>query len=174
MALAEATVRAAARGLAADAAAAEVLAAFADRRISSMLLRGPAFQRWLCWPDEVRTYSDVDLLVCPAGQARAEPVLRGLGLRPLVEQPELRGHRPRRATERVRAEGIWVDLDETVSGAQAPPDVVWDALRAHAVVLTVCGVEAKIPDAASVALLVALHAAHHGVRFERCKSDLRR
>jgi hypothetical protein len=174
MALAEATVRAAARGLAADVVAAEVLAAFADRQISSLLLRGPAFQRWLFSPDEVRGYVDVDLLVCPADQARAEPVLRGLGFSPLVEESELRGHRPLHATEWMRAEGVSVDVHETVSGADAPPEVVWDALRAHAVVLEVGGVEARIPDAAGVALLVALHAAHHGVGLERCKADLRR
>jgi hypothetical protein len=174
MALAEATVRAAARGLAADVVAGEVLAALAERRISSMVLRGPAFQRWLCSPDEVRTYNDVDLLVCPADQARAEPVLRRLGFRPLVEESELRGHRPLHATEWVRAEGISVDVHETVSGADAPPEVVWDALRAHTAALEVGGVETKIPDAAGVALLVALHAAHHGVGFERCRADLRR
>src|SRR5262245_33955240 len=122
MALAEATVRAAARGLAADVVTAEVLAAFAERRISSLLLRGPAFQRSLYSPDEVRAYGDVGLPVCPADHARAEPALRGLGFSPLVEESELRGHRPPHATEWIRVEGISVDVHATVSGADAPPE----------------------------------------------------
>jgi len=174
MALSEATVRAAARGLAADVVTAEVLTAFAEQRISGIVLRGPAFQRWLYSPDEVRTYVDVDLFVRPADRARAEAVLRGLGFDPLVEEFELRGHRPLHATEWTRDGGISVDVHETVSGAGAPPRQVWEAFRARAVSLSINGVEAMIPDAAGVALLVGLHAAHHGVRLERCRSDLRR
>ena len=174
MALAEATVRAAARGLAADAVAAEVLGELAVRGVPNLLLRGPAIERTLYAAGEVRPYRDVDLLVCPGDQDRVQAALRKLGFTPLVEEAELRGHRPLHATEWVRSDGVSVDVHITISGADAAPEVVWGTLRSHAVALTVGGVETKIPDAAGVGLLVALHAAHHGVGFERCRADLRR
>lgn len=174
MALAEATVRAAARGLAADAVAVEVLGELAVRGVPSLLLRGPAIERTLYAAGEVRPYGDVDLLVCPGDRDRVQAALRKLGFTPLVEEAELRGHRPLHATEWVRSDGVSVDVHITISGADAAPEVVWETLRSHAVALTVGGVEAKIPDVAGVALLVALHAAHHGVGFERCRADLRR
>jgi hypothetical protein len=174
MTLAEATVRAAARGLAADAAAARVVAALAERRIPSLLLKGPAVARWLYAEDEVRAYGDVDLLVPPSDRDGAEQALRELGFAPLVEEAELRGHRPLHATEWVARDGISVDLHVTISGAGAPPQRVWDALRLHTVPLELGEAETDVLDAAGIALLVALHAAHHGVGYERFRMELRR
>ena len=174
MALAGTIVRAAARGLAADATAAEVVAAFADRGIPSLLLKGPAIARQLYAVDEVRAYGDVDLLVAPNDRDRAEHALRELGFAPLVEEAELRGHRPLHATEWVARDGISVDLHVTISGAEARPQRVWDALRPHAVPLELGEAEADALDAVAIALLVALHAAHHGAGYERFRVELGR
>jgi hypothetical protein len=174
MALADATIRAVARGLAADVAATQVLAALGERQIPSLLLKGPGIARLLYGEDEVRGYSDVDLLVSPADQRRAAGVLTELGFAPLVADGELRGHRPLHATEWVRGDGASVDLHFTISGARASADHVWETLRAHVVALDLGAIEAEAPDVAGVALLVALHAAHHGAGFEKCRSELRR
>src|SRR5262245_20521781 len=114
MALGEATVRAAARGLVADVAATRVLTAFGQLRIPSLLLKGPAIAGWLYSADEVRGYGDVDLLVAPADQARAADALTHLGFAPLVAESELRGHRPLHATEWVARDGASVDLHFTI------------------------------------------------------------
>jgi hypothetical protein len=174
MALAQATIRAAARGLAADVAAAEVLAAFAERGIPSLLLKGPAIAGRLYGADEVRGYTDVDLLVARTDRERAARALTELGFTPVVTERELRGHRPLHATEWVRRDGALVDLHLTISGAGATAEHVWEALRAHAGALDLGAIEADVLDAAGVALLVALHAAHHGPGVEQCTSELRR
>jgi hypothetical protein len=174
MAPAEATVRAAARGLAADAAAAEVLTALGERGIPSLLLKGPAVARLLYAKDEVRSYGDVDLLVAPADEPAAGESLRGLGFRPLADDADLRGHRPLHATEWTRPDGVSVDLHRTVSGAGASPQQVWDELSSRAARVTIGRVEAQVPDAATVALLVGLHAAHHGPAVEKGLRELRR
>jgi hypothetical protein len=174
MALVETKVRAAARGLAADVAAAHVLGVFAEHAIPSLLLKGPGVARWLYAEDEVRPYGDVDLLVAPGDLHGAELALRSLGFEPLTGENDLRGHRARHATEWVRRDDVSVDLHVTLSGANAPTQQVWEAACSHAVPLVVSGIEAQALDAPGVAVVVALHAAHHGPGFAKSRVELRR
>jgi hypothetical protein len=69
---------------------------------------------------------------------------------------------------------VSIDLHRTLSGAAAPPERVWAALRSHADRVTLGGVQADVPDATAVALLVSLHAAHHGPGVEKGVSELGR
>jgi hypothetical protein len=116
----------------------------------------------------------VDLLVAPTDQGRAARVLTELGFAPLVAEAELRGHRPLHATEWVRRDGASVDLHLTISGAEATAQHVWEVLRARAVRFDLGAVEADVLDSVGVALLVALHVAHHGAGIEKCRAELRR
>jgi hypothetical protein len=51
---------------------------------------------------------------------------------------------------------------------------VWRALAAHRVTITVVGSEVETIDRAASALLIALHAAHHGPAWGRARADLER
>ena len=123
MALAEATVRAAARGLAADVVAAEVLGELAVRGCSSLSSRGPAFQRCA-----VRAGRGADLRRRGPARVPGRPGPGGAGS--ARRSASARSSRSPscaaigRSTPRngSRADGISVDVHETVSGADAPPE----------------------------------------------------
>ena len=51
------------RTLSLDRATAEVVFAWRQAGVRSVMLKGPAVSRWLYREDEVRGYSDIDLLV---------------------------------------------------------------------------------------------------------------
>ena len=63
---------------------AEVVTAFKDAGIPTILLKGPSIARWL-YPAGGRTYRDTDLLVPPSQFADAGSVLRSLGFTDLLE-----------------------------------------------------------------------------------------
>jgi hypothetical protein len=75
------------------------------------------------------------------------------------------------ATPWVR-DGFTVDLHDTLPHVGAQPLEVWQALIGHVVAITVAGAEVETLDGAGSALLVALHAVHHGPRWNRARTDL--
>jgi len=165
-------LRAAAITLGADVAGREAIAGLRDAGVPVLLLKGPALTHAF---GSRRVYGDVDLLVPPGEADRAGTVLESLGFRRLLRDGDvpLRGaqhaHEWRRDADRAS-----VDLHVTLSGAGVPPEAVWAALDATAGPLGSGEVNARVPAPHALALLVALHAAHHGPGETKPLADLER
>ena len=67
-----------------------------------------------------------------------------------------------------------VDLHWTLAEVGVGPEQVWQALQDGRGILRVNGVEVDIPGVAARALIVALHAAHHGTAVDYPLEDLAR
>lgn len=146
-----------------DVVAAEVVAAFAAQGIRAILIKGPSVANWL-YGNRPRRYADIDLLVSPADFGPAEAILAGLGF----------GH-PQRGAEAV---GYWghshtwtrgvahVDLHWRFPTIDGDPAVVWAVLSADTERQRIGGADIEVLAPPGRALLVALHAAHHGVEAQ--------
>ena len=164
---------AAAKALHADAVAAEVAAAFAAAGISSILVRGASIARHLYGTDEARSYDDADLLIPRTARARASDVLRGLGFRDVTGLGRRESDRPPWSSTWGRdRDGGNVDLHWTIVGAQAEPETVWRVLSEEAAPLEVARTSLAGLNAPATALVVALHAAQHGVGIPRVQEDV--
>jgi hypothetical protein len=160
--------------MAVDAVTAKVVSALRSAGIASLLLRGPVIARWLYPGGETRAYRDVDLLVAPEARGEAEAVLAGLGLihRQAGFAP---GESVEHASEWIcRRPPVVVDLHRGIEGARADPAELWTALTSGCHRIDVAGVPADAPGEPALALIVALHAAHHGFRGSKHVEELRR
>jgi Uncharacterised nucleotidyltransferase len=160
--------------MAVDAVTANVVAALRHAGVASLLLRGPAIARWLYTEGETRAYRDVDLLVEPERRVEAEAVLARLGLvhRQAGFAP---GESVEHASEWIcRRPSVVVDLHRGIEGARADPAELWAALITGSHRIDVGGVPADAPGEPALALIVALHAAHHGFRGSKHVEELRR
>lgn len=164
----------AARTIGVDLVAAEVVEALRAAGTRPVLLKGPTLARLLYEPRELRSYTDVDLLVAPEDEPGAADALRRLGFERLVDAGALRGHRALHAHEWTRAGSPSVDLHRTLPGAAADPAVVVSALTTGSEPISVAGVDAESPPAHALLVHVALHAAHHGPLSGKALADLRR
>jgi hypothetical protein len=165
----------AAISLHADAVAAEVGGSLSDAGIPCILLRGRSIARHLYGRDETRGYGDADLLIREAWIAKAEEVLRRLSFRDVTGLGRRPSDRPPWSStwERDR-DGGNVDLHWTLVGAHAPPDVVWNVLDRQAERLEVARRDVLGLNAPATAMIIALHAAQHGMQVERVRDDLAR
>jgi hypothetical protein len=148
--------------MAVDAVTANVVTALRRAEVASILLRGPAIARWLYGEGELRAYRDVDLLVEPGKRAEAEAILARLGLvhRQAGFAP---GESVEHASEWIcRRPSVVVDLHHGIEGVRAEPAELWTALASDRHTIEVAGVAAHAPGAPALALIIALHAAHHG------------
>jgi Uncharacterised nucleotidyltransferase len=160
--------------MAVDAVTANVVAALGRAGIASILLRGPAIGRWLYDEGDIRSYRDVDLLVEPDKRPEAEAVLAGLGLvhRQAGFAP---GESVEHASEWIcRHPSVVVDLHHGIEGIRAETGELWAALTSDADRINVAGVPADAPGEPALALIVALHAAHHGLHGSKHLEELRR
>lgn len=164
-------MRTAMRTLAVDATTARVLIAFEAAGVQSLLLKGPTLQP--LWGSEHRPYVDTDLLVAPSDLARAGEVLAGLGFALALDHSRHAAVSEPHAQEWA-AGGASIDLHWRVAGIDAAPERQWAVLFARAAATSIGGAAARAPDRAALALLVALHAAHHGTTAARPLEDLRR
>ncbi len=159
-----------------DATAAAVFAAFADAGVEALLLKGPALAQMLYDEGESRGYSDVDVLVAPAGLQRARAALARAGYTEVSSRLGIDD------VAAVVHDETWVGADpdgyETVDlhlrlpGATAPAERVWSALAAHATAIDVGGREVPVLRREGLALHVALHAAQHGAAHAKGLVDL--
>jgi hypothetical protein len=157
---------------------------FTAAGIGTLLLKGPAFDQLLFDAQRSRQYSDIDLLVDPVRLVAAERMLEQLGFRPTKRPSALR-----RLAERVGVaigvlgvahgaawvrdrDGFTIDLHRSVPRTGAPPEAVWRALSAHRQTITVVEAQVETLDPTASALLIALHAAHHGPGWNRARTDL--
>jgi Uncharacterised nucleotidyltransferase len=162
-----------AQSLAVDRVTTEVVRAFDNAGVESVLLKGASLVDWLYDRGDVRGYVDSDLLVPPHDQSAAERTLAALGFEPLPEPPPARGV-PHANPWGRDADGATVDLHATVFGAGASPGEVWHSLRPHFVSMPLGDATVNVLDDAGRALLVPLHAAQHGGTTHRPLGDLAR
>jgi hypothetical protein len=156
-----------------DAVGAEVLRELRADGVGPLLLKGPAITSLLYPADSTRSYQDVDLLVGPPEYETAERCLARLGFTKMLDDSDVpafvvAGHPWQRPG------GDLVDLHWTLSGVGADPAEVWDALMDRKRILRVDGADVEAPDAVGCALIVALHAAHHGTAVHNPMEDLAR
>jgi Uncharacterised nucleotidyltransferase len=161
--------------LALDPLLADVVRAFAQRGICPVLLKGPVFAQWLYDDPTERSYGDVDLLVAPAEFEAARRTLASLGFsrwQPPVYAREYPAHHD------VWCDGtnpnLQVELHRTLFLTTAPDSVVWQRVTEDATTLEIAGVRVAVPGEAANALIVGLHAAHHGVERSKSLRDLER
>jgi hypothetical protein len=169
-----------------DVKGAAVRQELARAGLLSVLIKGPALSRLLHDGQRVRDYSDVDLLLDPSAVRTAEHVLSTLGFRrfekeSLVMQSDVAIGRAvgaqgaSHATTWVRdRDSLVIDLHDSLPQVGVPPSVVWERLTRHLEVIDVAGESTETLDPAATALLIALHAAHHGPGWSRTNTDLAR
>lgn len=162
-----------AAALVADGAAVEAVAAFRQAGIRSILLRGPSVARHLYTAGESRGYVDADLLIEHAQRANAERLLAELGFEEAAVLGPHPDDRPLPSTTWMRGASE-VDLHWTIIGARVPPDAVWQVLAKETVEFDVLRVTVEGLTAPATALVIALHAAHHGPEVPRTLSDVER
>ncbi|HEX6391271.1 MAG TPA: nucleotidyltransferase family protein, partial [Solirubrobacteraceae bacterium] len=122
-----------------------------------------------------RPYSDVDVLVSPAGLEAARGVIAGLGYANAdagIGLDDVGGVAT--AETWARPSGLMIDLHWQLPGAQAAPADVWRALSQRRALIAVGGRALATLDAPGLALHVALHAAQHGTRYPGPIADLER
>jgi Uncharacterised nucleotidyltransferase len=146
-----------------DAATAEVLRAFEDSGVQSLLLKGASFLRWLYREGETRVYFDCDLLVRPGDHDAAGRVLRSLGFVADLDESKMpswwreHGVRWRRSED-----SSVVDLHSTLEGVCTDEQRLWQVLRSDSETLDVGRYPARVLSVPGRALHLALHAAQHG------------
>ncbi|MGH2951180.1 MAG: nucleotidyltransferase family protein [Solirubrobacterales bacterium] len=157
------------RALAIDRMTAEVLSAFDSARVPCILLKGPTVADWLYERGALRAYTDSDLLVSPDRLAGAHSVLAELGFAPdVAESPHAVAWR--------RPDGAAVDLHTNLPGlvGPLPPEEAWNRLAELTESMPVGGTTATVLNTNARALLVVLHAAHHGPEQAQPLEDLSR
>jgi len=161
--------------LRADRWTAEVVATLHAAGVEPVLLKGPVVRRWLYADDpQARTYHDVDLLVAPHDQARAEAVLDRLGFVP--RSPSLPGEWTSHADPWIRArDGAEIDLHRCLHGTESVPRaLVWSAVHRRLETMVVEGVEVRVPDEVVRTLHVGLHVDAQDAAGSSPRADLER
>jgi hypothetical protein len=157
-----------------DAMASEVVRALDRAGCSSILLKGTTLQRELHSDGSLRRYVDADLLVSPRDVDAAGAVLAALGFKLVLDHRDHLTIVEPHAQEWGRPPANKVDLHWRVPGVGAPASDAWGLLEAHTVPLPIGNVTARGLDRVGIALLTALHAAHHGPGLRKPLDDLAR
>jgi hypothetical protein len=157
-----------------DAAAAEALDAFEGADVDALLLKGRALAVLLYSAGERRRYLDVDLLVAPGRLEAAENALARLGYANLSIGHGIDdlGGVVHGQTWMRAADEIAIDLHAWLPGAQASPEIAWEALLARRAWIEVGGRRAAALDRAGQAMQLATHAAQHGPAFMKHTDEL--
>lgn len=165
-----------ARALEVDRVTGEVVRELQKAGVRTLLLKGPALVELLYDDGTARTYLDCDLLVAPEDFDRAAALLvsrgfeRGSEADHLVPQFGPLHADPFKRTE----DGAQVDLHRALSGLRMGGSDIWGAVGESAQTMMVGGTEVAVPRPAALALIVALHTAHHGEDVEQPLEDLAR
>lgn len=164
----------AARTLAIDLWSAEAIAALEAAGVDVLLLKGPAIAGWV-YGDAPRSYVDADLLVSPTRLGDAEDVLQSLDytLRDPEGEEELVSG-PHAQTWMRKRDGSLIDLHHTLPGGPVGDEIVWRALHDRAGTIEVHGLSLPVLGEPSRAVLLAVHAAHHGGQMSTPIADLGR
>lgn len=166
---------AAGNALLADAATTEAFATLRTQGISPILLRGPVVTHHLYGAAEVRAYADADLLVDAPQRPGAEVVLRSLGYEHSAVLGQRASDRPPWSSTWIRSrDGATVDLHWALVGTRCEAGELWHVLRGEIEPLVVLAERLDGLNVQATALIVALHAAHHGAGLRRPLDDLQR
>jgi len=156
-----------------DWATAELLRAFDAAGVESILIKGASVVRWLYDPGERRPYSDFDLLVPPTDVVAARNVLTRLGFQPALDESDMPTWWREHAVGWLHlGRGAVVDLHQGLPGVGVDGDTLWRTLTARSETILIAGFAARTLNISGRALLLALHAAHHGAGFGRVLDDL--
>jgi putative nucleotidyltransferase-like protein len=136
---------------------ADVVGALVRAAIPSVLLKGPLQQRWLAPAGRPRRSGDVDVIVSPLMFDAAAGVLQSLGYALKEVAPEEPGRE--HAHVWVAPRRMPVELHFSLVGA---PNA-WNVLQRECETVEVMGQPVNIPNEAARCMIVALHAAQHGV-----------
>lgn len=158
----------AAASLVIERASAEAAAALRRVGIRAIVIKGPAQQEWLAAAGAPRASVDVDLLVDPAEVDAAGRAFSGLGYGVQSEVTPGVGHH---ATVWTAPGRVPVELHRSLWGAEGD---TWGALAGETESVTLAGETVEVPNEPARCLVVALHAAHHGVGKDATKYDLER
>jgi hypothetical protein len=157
-----------------DAVTAEVVGALDAAGVRPLLLKGPVHASLLYGEDEARSYIDADLLVAPHQLGAAERCLARLGFAQALGDADVPGSEVAGDTWRRPGGDPAVDLHRTLPGVRASPADLWAAVSDATRWTRVGGRDVEIPSVPACALVVALHAAHHGTTVAHPLEDLRR
>jgi hypothetical protein len=158
-----------------DVVAAEVGEAFRTAGVASILLRGPSIARHVFTAGESRPYGDVDLLVATTVMDQAERLLSDHGFEHSAVLGQRPDDRPAWARTWKRAsDGGEVDLHTTIVGAGVARHEVWALLREKIEPVEVARARLEGLNAEATAVVIALHAAHHGSELRQPLDDLAR
>lgn len=163
---------AAANALRIDLVTVEVAGLLGAEGITSILLKGPTFARWLFDDPHERSYTDTDLLISPDDLGPARTLLEREGFTAPFKGA---GHELIHYAEPwIRAgDAAEIDLHHRLPGI---PDSrrAWEVLSRHTEPATLRGHEVTMLDEPARALHVALHAAQHGTGRTQSIRDLER
>jgi hypothetical protein len=167
-------VRAAVARLRIDSASADVLRAFDDAGVESVLLKGASNREWLGDAGQSGGYADCDLLIHPDHGDEAARVLVSLGFVAELEAERMptwwREHAIAWIREQDRAT---MDVHRTLPGVAVDDRRAWALLTAGAQEIVVGGYAARALAIPARAMHIAIHAAHHG-RDSAGRRDLNR
>jgi len=149
--------------------------------VPSVLLKGRAFAALFYAEAPPRPYSDCDLLVPIHLHDRASAVLDRLDFAPDdgflaprdLPRETVAGQALHAGHWRRKSDGMLVDLHSSLPEIAADPGLVWEVLERRTTPISVGGSVLSGLDPEGCALLVALHAAHHGPPWEQFLTDLR-
>lgn len=147
--------------LAADAVTAEVVSAMHAQGLRPLLIKGPTVTKWLYESRIDRPYGDTDLLAAPSEIRAVERILRLLGFREGPSSAFSAPLSPGREWIRDR-DGAIVDVHQTIYGASVAGATVWEVLSERTEDMWLKDVRIEMPSEAGRALLLGLHAFHHG------------
>ncbi len=164
----------AARRLALEYTLVEVVSALTARDVRSLVLKGPAFARWLYDNPSDRTFGDLDLLVAPDDVGTARSALAGLGFEPLPAGTHAHERTHDERWLRGGARPVAVELHHTLPLVGCPPATLWARFSEGASTLEVSRGSVETPGPAASALLVAMHAAWHHHGAAKPREDLAR
>ena len=160
-----------------DPATADLFDAFSAAGVDVLLLKGPALAHFLYSTDETRAYSDLDILVDPAGIDGATDVLAQLGYRNATARLGIvdvdhvvHGDTWLPPTERGNRE---VDVHRWLPGAEAPEDEAWTALWRSRTTIELSDRPIPVLAREGQALHLATHAAQHGPGYTKGIVELR-
>jgi hypothetical protein len=158
-----------------DAMSGKIVASLREAGVPNLLLKGPVIARRLYRHGEIRPYADCDLLVRRSDLAMAEATVAGLGmLRVNAGERSIpmweRHHNSWRLDER----HFDLELHWTLMHIGTDPETLWEVCNRDSGAMRVGGVEVSIPADPQLALILALHAAQHGLEWDRPQEDLRR
>ena len=156
-----------------DQLAAEIVDALTRAGCDAVLLKGATTARWLYDDGGERAYGDVDVLIDRAQAASVAEVLTPLGFRCVTGEAELPNLLY--ASNWMRRPGEFLDLHTSLPSADGlAPSHLWEVLAEHQETWTLAGTPVRVLDWQARAVVVVLHAIHHGPAGASPLEDLRR